>query len=160
MVQFFFFFFFGLHQSFHISLWQFHPSVYACAIIFLCASVHPSHCTQLVAAIFLCTLTSPRPLVHMCSVFNTLGLDLCTIHAVFGELRLAMNASPVVRPLWCNASGGGPPCLKKKVITVFVVFCVFSQQVPPYAVLHASLNRTLGHHRAQDPRSIVHEFCI
>ena len=48
----------------------------------------------------LCTPTSPRPMVHMCSVFSTLGLDLCTIHAVFGELRLAMNASPVVRPLW------------------------------------------------------------
>ena len=25
-----------------------------------------------------------------------------------------MNALPVVRPLWCNAFGGGPPCLKKK----------------------------------------------
>ena len=39
---------------------------------------------------------------------------LCTIASVFGELRLAMNALPVVRPLWCNAFGGGPPCLKKK----------------------------------------------
>ena len=37
---------------------------------------------------------------------------LCTIASIFGELRLAMNALPVVRPLWCNAFGGGLPCLK------------------------------------------------
>ena len=40
--------------------------------------------------------------------------NLCKILAVFGELRLAMNSLPVVRPLWCNALGGGPPCLKGK----------------------------------------------
>ena len=39
---------------------------------------------------------------------------LCTIASVFGELWLAMNALPVVRPLWCSAFGGGPPCLKTK----------------------------------------------
>ena len=31
-----------------------------------------------------------------------------------------MNALPVVRPLWCNALGGGPPCLKKKKQCVLV----------------------------------------
>ena len=37
--------------------------------------------------------------------------------SVLSELRLAMNALPVVRPLWCNAFGGGPPCLKKSTPT-------------------------------------------
>ena len=111
--------FVGLHQSIHISF--IHTSfsqhlllVFQHILFLLCASVHLSHFTQLASAFLLCTLIFLRPLVHQCSVFNTLGLELCTIHAVFGELRLAINASPVLRPLWCNAFGGRPPCLKTK----------------------------------------------
>ena len=78
------------------------------------ASLHLSHCTLLASA-FICAPHPPQPYGASVQCYQHPGCGiLCTIASVFGELRLAMNALPVVRPLWCNPFGGGPPCLKKK----------------------------------------------
>ena len=76
--------------------------------------VHLSHCT-LLASGSNCATEPPHAYGASVQCYQHPGCGfLCTIASVFGELRLAMNALPVVRPLWCNAFGGGPPCLKKK----------------------------------------------
>ena len=77
------------------------------------APVHLSHCTLLASA-SICATDPPQAYGASVQCYQHPGCRiLCTIASVFGELRLAMNALPVVRPLWCNAFGGGPPCLKK-----------------------------------------------